>query len=607
VGLRRYKMTNIYLNEKYIGTVENIKDFIKQIRTERRKGVLHSELNFHYDEETGECFLDTTKGRARRPLVVVEGGKLKLTEQHIDDLKKGIIKWEKLVKDGIIEYLDAAEEENCYIALYEEELTNEHTHIEIAPVALLGLCTSLVPYTNFGSSSRLIRGSKIQRQALGLYASNFHLRNDTDVNVLHYPQIPITKTVMHDIFDHEKHPFGQNIVLAIMSYEGYNMDDAIILNKASVQRGFGRSTYFKPFTITEMRYQGGLVDEICIPEKDVKGYKTEKDYRLLEDDGIIYKGATVGEGDVLVGRISPPRFLGEFEEFGVSSSVKRESSININSNEEGKVDMVLLTENEDGNRLVQVKVVDHRIPEVGDKFASRHGQKGIIGTLIPEEDLPFSASGIIPDIIFSPHGIPKRMTISHLIEVLAGKAGALAGEYIDGTAFDAMPEKEIRRMLKKMGFRDNGYETFYNGVTGKEYHARIFVGNMYYLKLKHMVANKMYARASGKIQLLTRQPIEGRSRGGALRIGEMEKDCFVAHGASLLLKERFDSDLTKVYVCEKSGLLGFYDNYKKREVSPIYGIGAKVSAVEISYAFKLILDELKAMGIYPKLILGRKY
>ncbi|HZX12057.1 MAG TPA: DNA-directed RNA polymerase subunit B [Candidatus Nanoarchaeia archaeon] len=600
-------MTDIYINDKYTGTATDPRDFVKQLRTERRRGAFPLELNFFYNEDFDEIHLDTTRGRARRPLIVVENGKPKLTDQHLHDLKNGEIKWEKLVKEGIIEYLDAAEEENCLIAFNDQDLTKDHTHIEIGPIVILGLVTSLVPYANYGPGSKLIKGSKMQKQSIGMYAANFLLRMNTDVSVLHYPQKPITKSFMHDLIEFEKHPAGQNIVIAIMSYEGYNMEDAVVLSRASVDRGLFRSTYFRPYTIEELRYQGGLVDEICIPDKEVKGYKSEKDYRLLEEDGIVSTGTKVKEEDVLIGKISPPRFLGEFEEFSIAANIKRESSTAISHGEKGIVDMTIITENEEGNRLIQTRLREQRIPEIGDKFASRHMQKGILSFLVDPEDMPFSTSGITPDLIFSPHGIPTRMSISHLIEVISGKVGSLSGEYIDGTTFDAAPEKDLRKALKKLGFRDNGLEAFYSGTTGHILHARIYTGNMYYLRLKHMVANKLHARATGKIQLLTRQPIEGRSQGGGLRVGEMEKDCFVAHGASLLLKERFDSDKTLVYVCESCGLLAIYDNYKNREYCTKCGGNVKISTVEMSYAFKLLIDELKSLCIHPKLILGRKY
>ena len=600
-------MTDVYLNERFIGTVEDGNSFAKTLRQERRKGIIPREMNCFYDLDYDIVFIDTSKGRARRPLIIVENGKPKLTEKHIEELKAGTTKWEKLLKDGIMEYVDASEEENSYIALYEEELTKEHTHIEISPITIMGLTSSLMPYANYVVSSKLIRGSKIQKQSLGLYAANYLLRMDTDANVSVYPQIPITKSFMHDIYSWDKYPAGQNITIAIMSYEGYNMEDSIVLNKSSVQRGLARSFYFKPFNTEELRYQGGLVDEICIPDKEVKGYRSEKDYRLLEDDGIISTAIKATHDDVMIGKVSPPRFLGEFEEFNIATNVKRESSVALTHGDSGIVDAVILTENEEGNRFVQIRLRQNRIPEVGDKFASRHGQKGVVGILVPAEDLPFTASGIVPDLIFSPHGIPSRMTISHLIEVVAGKSGALSGKYIDATTFDATPEDELRKVLEELGFRNNGTETVYSGIDGRELKAKIYVGNMYYLRLKHMVANKLHARATGKIQLLTRQPIEGRAQGGGLRVGEMEKDCFVAHGTSLLLKERFDSDKTLIKICESCGMFGVYDNFKNKEYCTKCGTNVKISAVEVSYAFKLLLDELKSLCIYPKLILERKY
>ena len=230
-----------------------------------------------------------------------------------------------------------------------------------------------------------------------------------------------------------------------------------------------------------------------------------------------------------------------------------------------------------------------------------------MGLIVPSADMPFSGAGTIPDLIFSPHGIPSRMTISHLIELVAGKVGALAGRPIDGTTFDADPETALREELRGLGFREDGTETFYNGETGERMIARIFVGSIYYLKLKHMVANKIHSRARGPIQLLTRQPTEGRAKEGGLRLGEMEKDTFVAHGAALLLKERFDSDRTIVPVCENCGIIAIHNEFKNQKYCPICGDKVEISSVEVSYAFKLMLDEFKTLGIYPRLHLKVKY
>jgi len=600
-------MTEVYLNGKFVGSVENPTEFVDHIVTERRKGVLTSNLNILYNREQENIMMECGRGRLRRPLIVVKEGKPLLTEKQVAQLEKGEISWSDLVDQGILEYLDALEEENTYVAFTEDELTPEHTHMEITPMSMMGLCATLVPFGNFNQSARLNAGSKNQKQALGLYVSNYLIRMDMDVNILHSPQVPIVNTIMHSISDYDKHPSGQNIVIAIMSYKGYNMEDAIILNKGSIERGLGRSTYFRPSAAEELRYSGGLIDQISIPDKEVKGYKSEKDYRFLEDDGIIYPEAEVKEGDVIIGKTSPPRFLSSMDEYNLASNLRRESSVGMKHGEEGVVDFVLLTENEQGNKLVQVRLRDTRVPEVGDKFTSRHGQKGVVGLIVNHTDMPFSASGIIPDLVFSPHGIPTRMTVSHLIEMVGAKAGALAGRFINGTTFDSESESSLRKLLLSNGFRDNGTETMYNGLTGEQFEAKIYVGSMYYLKLKHMVANKLHSRARGPIQLLTRQPTEGRAKEGGLRLGEMEKDTFVAHGASLLLKERFDSDKTIVPVCEECGLIAINDEFKKRKYCPVCGEDSEITDVELAYAFKLILDEFKSLCIYPKMQLSSKY
>lgn len=599
-------MADVYLNNKFIGTVENPKEFVEKIIEERRKGALPNNINVLFDEPTNDVYVENSKGRVRRPLIVVKDGQPLLTERHIQQLQKGELSWSDLITQGVIEYLDAMEEENAYIAFFENELTKEHTHLEISPALMFGITTALVPYANHSPPARINMGSKNQKQAIGFYAANYLIRMDMDVNLLHYPQIPIVSTFVHELFNYDKHPAGQNVVMAVMSYKGYNMEDAIIINKGSIDRGMGRSTYYRPIIAEELRYAGGLTDEISIPNKEVKGYKSEHDYRLLEEDGIIYPEAKIAEGDVVIGRTSPPRFLSG-DEYSLATNVKRESSLSVTHGEQGIVDFVLVTESEEGNRLVQVRVRDERIPEIGDKFTSRHGQKGVVGLIVNESDMPFTASGMRPDIILSPHSIPSRMTMSHLLEMVAGKVGALEGGYVDATTFDAKSEEELRQALVELGFRDNGTETMYNGETGEQMKARVFIGNVYYLKLKHMVANKIHSRGRGPIQLLTRQPTEGRAKEGGLRLGEMEKDVFVAHGASLLLKERFDSDKTTFPVCESCGMIAIYNEHKKRSYCPMCGENTEISFIEISYAFKLMLDELKALGVYPRLVLKTKY
>jgi DNA-directed RNA polymerase beta subunit len=267
---------------------------------------------------------------------------------------------------------------------------------------------------------------------------------------------------------------------------------------------------------------------------------------------------------------------------------------------------VFITEDEEGNKIVQVKTRDQRAPELGDKFATSHGQKGVVGAIIPEEDVPFTSKGIRPDVLFNPHGLPSRMTVGYLLELLAGKVGCLKGEIIDGTAFSGESKKELEEQLEKLGFRYDGKETMYNGITGKKMTSKIFVGNLYYLKLKYMVANKMHGRASGKVALLTRQPIEGRARGGALRLGEMEQQALVAHGASLLLKERYDADKVILPICTKCGAVGIEDTIREKTFCPLCG-SEQIEPVEMSYAFKLLIEELQGLHIQSKFNLKNKY
>jgi len=600
-------MAEVYINSKFVGNVDDPIKFIDSFREQRRSNKIDAVVNVHYDNEKDTVHLDTTSGRLRRPLIVVKNSKSLLTKDVIEKLKKNEMSWEDLVSKGIIEYLDAAEEENSFVAIDEEELTNEHTHIEVAPYDLFGIAASLVPFANYSSPTRILLGTKNMRFAQGVYSSNYHIRYDVNISVLETPQNPIVRTITNDLSGYAKHPSGQNFTIAVMQHEGYNMEDAIVMNRASIERGLGKSFFFRPYDAEEIRYPGGLVDEITIPNKDTKDYRTENDYRLLEDDGIIYPGANVSENDVVVGKISPPRFLSGADEYNFAVNIKRDSSVALKHGQKGVVDQVIITENSEGNRLIRIKVRDVRIPEVGDKFTSRHGQKGIVGMIVPQEDMPFSSNGIVPDLIFSPHSLPSRMTLSHMLELLAGKVGALAGRAIDATTFECESADDLRDSLRELGFKDDGTEVFYDGKTGKMHTAKIFVGNMFYEKLVHMVSNKAQARSRGPIQLLTRQPTEGKAKEGGLRLGEMEQEAFVAHGAALLLKERFSSDMTKVPICSKCGIISVENRYTNKLVCPVCDSSNDIDYVEIAYAFKLVLEELESLGIRPELKLKTKF
>ncbi len=602
IGLKKDEGKDVFLNGRFVGYIDNIQEFIEKLKEKRRCTELPIELSIRYEKTFDNIILSTEIGRVMRPLIIIENGKPKINEEHLNLIRQGNLKWDDLIKNGINEYLDAAEEENALIALTPEDITDQHTHLEIDKIDLLGVVTSLVPYANYDQSSRLNRGSKTQKQALGLYAANFLCRIDTDVNILHYPQVPIVRSFIYDTL--RVHPAGQNLIVAVMTYDGYNMEDALILNKGSVDRGLARSTYYRPYSLVEQNYAGGLKDEICIPEKDVSGYRTEESYKFLEEDGIVYPEAKLESGETVIGKTSPPKFLSEVRE--ISIKTKKEASSVIRQEEEGIVDIVFITEDSQGNKVVKVKTRDPRIPELGDKFATSHGQKGVIGAIIPENDVPFTSRGIKPDIIFNPHSIPSRMTVGYLIELLAGKVGCLSGKIIDGTGFSGQRIEDLEKQLKDLGFRSDGKETVYNPINGRMMKLKIYVGNMYYLKLKYMVGNKMHARASGKVTLLTRQPIEGRAKGGALRLGEMEQQALVAHGASLLLKERYDSDKVILNICSKCGAVSIEDYIRGKQQCPMCN-SQEIEPIEISYAFKLLVDEIQSLHIKTKFNLKNKY
>ncbi|MCH7850201.1 MAG: DNA-directed RNA polymerase subunit B'' [Nanoarchaeota archaeon] len=594
---------DIFYNGRFVGSVDDADSFVTEIKNIRRHGGLTHEMSVRYQKVLETVFLNSEEGRVLRPLIIVENGVPKLTPEHLQLVEDGALSWEDLISKGIIEYLDAAEEDDSFISLEEDALTSEHTHLEIDKIDCFGVSVSLIPFGNHDPPARMVKGgSRAYRQGLGIYAGNFPVRIDTDVSILHYAQKPLVRSFVYDTLN--VHPAGQNVVLAVMPYEGYNVEDATVLNQGSVDRGFGRSSKFKPYISVELNYAGGLRDDILIPEKDVSGYRLEESYRFLEEDGIVYPEAELEEGEVLIGKVSPPKFLSEARE--ISIQTKKENSSAMKQGEKGIVDAVFVTQDKEGNKIIQVRTRSLRIPEIGDKFSVPHGQKGIVGFIAPEEDVPFTVSGIRPDIMFNPHGIPSRMTVGYLMDVLGGKLAALSGRIVDASAFSGETIDSLENNLKKLGFRKNGKEVMYNGITGKRMPVKIFIGSMFYLKLKYMIADKMHSRASGKIALLTRQPIEGRSRGGALRLGEMEQQALVGHGASLLLKERYDSDKVVINICTKCGAIVIDDQIHNKKVCSLCNSN-QVEPIELSYAFKLLVEELQGLHLLTKFKLKNKY
>ncbi len=654
----------VHVNGDIYGIHDNGVNLVNQFKNARRRGLIPPEVSIRHDAENRDIFINTDKGRILRPLLILHDGAPRLTPGHLEELRNGETTFADLLTKGIIEWVDAEEEEDLFIASrpfllpekvpegsehagrpvtsenvtwtnmgqvnasnavleakvrlpngewgtssfkVELEYSNDHTHCEIDPQLMLGVCASLIPYPEHNSTPRVTGGTAMVKQSLGLPSANYRLRPDTRAHILHYPHRSITKTDAMSTTGFDERPGGQNFIVAIMSLHGYNMQDAVIMNRGSVERALGRSTFNRTYNAERKRFPGGQIEEIEKPGsslQEVKGLKPEASYQHLEGDGLPVPETHLAGGDVLVGKTSPPRFL---EESGggtfLQAQERRESSMLVRHGEMGHVDNVYVTESLDSGRLVRVIVRSHKVPEVGDKFASRHGQKGVIGRLLDPEDMPFTEDGVVPDLIINPHAIPSRMTVAHVLEMIGGKVGSMEGRRINGTAFRGEKESSLRDALVRNGFDHSGRERMINGETGEAYPADIFVGCIFYQRLHHLVSSKIHARSRGRVQILTRQPTEGRARQGGLRFGEMERDCLIAHGASMVIKDRLldESDGIDLYVCQESGHIAWYDPKRNTYVSPIAGDGAEVYKVQTSYAFKLLLDEMKSLGVAMRL------
>ncbi|KAI4312159.1 hypothetical protein MLD38_037002 [Melastoma candidum] len=611
--------TKVFVNGFWVGVHRDPGMLVRTLRMLRRQNSVSTEIGVVRDLRQKELRIYTDYGRCCRPLFIVEKQRLLIKKRHIQYLqqretldKSG---WDNLVENGFIEYLDTEEEETTMISmtiddlvqarLNREETNSEiYTHCEIHPSLILGVCASIIPFPDHNQSPRNTYQSAMGKQAMGIYVTNYQFRMDTFAYVLYYPQKPLVTTQAMEHLHFRELPAGINAIVAIACYSGYNQEDSVIMNQSSIDRGFFRSLLFRCHRDIESK-KGTLVkEEFGHPDQKKTMVKLTSRNPLVCDTVLMtsWMGTRVSGEDIIIGKTTPIALDGaQGQAFRYT---RRDHSIALRDCEAGMVDRVLLTTNADGLRFVRVRTRSVRIPQIGDKFSSRHGQKGTIGLTYTQEDMLWTMEGITPDIIVNPHAIPSRMTTGQLIECIMGKVAAHMGKEGDATPFTEVTVDHISKALHRCGYQMHGYEIMCSGHTGRRMTAMIFLGPTYYQRLKHMVDDKIHSRGRGQIQILTRQPSAGRSRHGGLRIGEMERDCLIAHGAANFLKERlFDlSDLYRVHVCLHCGLIASA-NLRKKSFE-CKGCKNKIGIVQvpIPYACKLLFQELMAMAIAPRMI-----
>jgi len=603
--------TRVFVDGKLIGFHKDGEKLAYTLRELRRTSKIHPHIgiSIHQPEEenaTQRLYVNCNAGRVLRPLIIIKDDKSTFSPDLLDKITKKLVSWTDLIRMGVIELVDANEEENCFIT-FEEKHVKKHTHLEIFPSAILGAGASIIPYPEHNQSPRNTYESAMAKQSLGFSTPMMNTSTYVRQHSMLYPQTPIVTTKAMGLLGLEKRPAGQNCVVAVLPFDGYNIEDAIVLSKSSVDRGLGRTFFYRIYEAESKQYPGGMRDNFEIPNADdnLRGYKGEKSYRLLEDDGIVATESSVSGGDILIGKTSPPRFMEEYRDQESRGPYRRDTSIGVRPSESGVVDTTVLTQSTEGGKMFKVRIRDMRLPEIGDKFASRHGQKGVVGLLAKAEDLPYTADGISPDVLINPHAFPSRMTVGMMMESITGKAAAIRGRKVDASAFVGEKMEDVKGVMEDAGFKYSGKEIMYDGRTGKRFPVEVFLGVVYYQKLQHMVADKIHARARGQVQMLTKQPTEGRARGGGLRFGEMERDCIIAYGASMILKDRLldESDKSDVFICERCGLIAYHDVKQRKYYCRVCGDKSKVSSVSLAYAFKLLLQEMQSLNIAPRLLI----
>jgi DNA-directed RNA polymerase II subunit RPB2 len=615
----KHEGTRVFVNGAWIGMLSSSDTIpmIEALRAAKRECILHPQTGIIWKSTLRELWITTEAGRMLRPLFYAPALREVLQNPSLQETILSMKTWEEFLLwktpsgHHLVEYIDPGETENTYIAMYHDELLkdNKYSHCEIHPSCILGSLASNIPFPDHNQSPRNAYQCAMGKQAMGMYALNFRERFDAMSHMLCYPQVPLVSPYMSRYYGAYDMPCGQNITVAVMTYTGYNQEDSIMINRAFLQRGGFRSIFYRTYKDEEKKNQSsGEEERFYKPDPTLTRQMKNANYEKLAEDGFVPENDYVDNDDILIGKVVPIRFPASVT-IPAGTKKYRDVSKTIRNNETGWVDKIVRNKNGEGYSFAKVRVRQDRIPEIGDKFSSRHGQKGTCGMILNSEDMPQTASGVIPDIIINPHCIPSRMTIAQLMETLLGKVCCESGALGDGTPFNSTTVEGLASLLRdELGMEPYGNEILYNGFSGRQMETNIFVGPCFYQRLRHCSADKLHSRASGPLVMLTRQPAEGRAREGGLRFGEMERDCVIAHGMAEFTKERLMecSDAFRCHSCDDCGLLAISN--------PVEGIWAcrgcgnttKFSQIEIPYAYKLLLQELESMCISSRVITKSK-
>ena len=601
----------VFVNGAWIGMTNTPYELFKTCLDKKHKGIINIYTSIVFDYKNRELRICNDGGRLIRPVLRVKDNQIILDNKTVDSIKREELEWNDLLTDcrtksSVIEYIDPEEQSFSMIAMKPQEINKDkqfiykYTHCEIHPSTIFGILASCIPYPDHNQSPRNTYQSAMGKQAMGMYVTNYDTRMDKTAYVLSYPARPLVDTRLMGMVKLDKIPAGSPVIVAIMTHTGFNQEDSLLFNQGSIDRGLFQATIYHTEKDEDKKINGD--EEIrCKPDKTKTRGMKFGNYDKINNKGVIPENTLLENNDVIISKVVP---IKENRNDHTKVIKYEDLSRTYRTNEESYIDKNFVDRNGDGYSFCKVRVRTVRRPVIGDKFSSRHGQKGTIGNIIPECDMPYTAEGVKPDIIINPHAIPSRMTIGQLKETLLGKVLVELGLFGDGTSFGELSIDKIRKELTKVGYESNGNELMYNGLTGEQIETSIFIGPVFYQRLKHMVRDKQHSRSIGPMVNLTRQPAEGRSRDGGLRFGEMERDCMVSHGASRFTRGRlYDaSDKYQVNVCKKCGMISAYNDKKHIHVCKTCDNRTDFNYVEIPYACKLLFQELQTMNIAPRIM-----